>query len=203
MILYRRPKRCVGSPLSGINVVVLLAHGLSVFLPCFLVGSAVANERSEFFNGCRMGHERFFEYVSNDRRVMGSVMASKVDLRDGWSEGRAKLCPCVPDGVGFGLFSGVSSVDIGELDCEAIRKKGAKQSADNSKASGNQSNFVGSKLHDYIIVFCGGLVGLAIGAAIIHVFFWLKHGISPLERGVRRHRSTSGKKLFVQVYKFI
>lgn len=154
---------------------------LSITLPCLLIcGVAAGNEGAELFNGGGVNKQIGFNEVLDRWAVVIPVLLREINLSKRGSECGAEFCLGVTQSIDFRLAGSIAGVRDGKFGSEAIGKDAAQQSANNSKPSGNQSNFVGSKLHDLIVVFGGGFIGLAIGVVIVHIFFWLKHGISPI-----------------------
>lgn len=89
--LDSRPTWRACSPFRFVDVIVILTRCFAVLLPCILVSNAIAYERSELLNSGSMRYEQVFEYVADDRSVMGSVMTREIDLRCSRGEGGAKL----------------------------------------------------------------------------------------------------------------
>ena len=60
----------------------------------------------------------------------------------------------------------VLKIDAGNAKSEAVGNKGSEQGASYSEPARDQSNFVGSKLHDVLVIAAGGFGGIAIGLSI-------------------------------------
>lgn len=165
--LHGRPTLRVSSPFRGVNAVVVLSRGLPVLLPCLLIGNAVADEWPELFDSGSVRYERIFENVSNDRGVMRSVMASKIDLSNGRSEGGAELGA-----------RGTSLLENLQLGGKPICYECANKCTNNGKAATNNRNvvsayvFQGTKLQFWVALFSGFAVAVTMIVGVAALIAW-------------------------------
>jgi len=160
---------CVPLPLFAGSRKVALGCLLAVFLPCGLIGSALAfeNERAEFFDSGPVVKQPLLEAVIDRRFVVSSVVPSDVDDGERRRESRSE----------FGACSGMS-VAVGD---DARRSEADKPAKTNAGQTDKGVANVKSALYCHLLellfmafVIPAWLLGWKIGEWSDRRFNWVK-----------------------------
>ena len=168
--LNNRSPLHIGMPFRSVDDRIFFAYKCAVILRYLLVcgTSAYGNERPKHLNSRSMIRQARPEKVTNNGSIVHSVMSGALDLPKRWSESGAHIGFRVPQGVGFGLTSGVGSVGVGKPVGKVIGAESANKGSGNTETASDQSKVVTSdrRAHAYFIIFAGGFAGLGIGAIL-------------------------------------
>ena len=170
--MFSKFKNCLyslqGNLFQGCFIVFVgILLKITVFLPCLVYGNPL-------FGGQvipeDIKHFQLAEDVSGPQKLLeggissftfgkNGVMFQKSDFTEkGVSEGSGGF-------IKFGNVVNAESVFVSDPP--------SNQCANNSKTTGNEYKFVGTKIQFWLALLFGGLLGLIIGAGILHFIFYL------------------------------
>ncbi len=145
-------------------------YGL-VLLACVVISGDVlcGDIEPEFFHfDCKRVDTRFDQLLEVD----GGYAVIDTDRGKMWCKDSAEIVRGFFALRESGEANRVLKIGMGDMKCEPVRSKASEQRTDDTETTRYQSNFVGSKLHDVLVILAGGFGGIAIGLFIVWLAFY-------------------------------
>ncbi|MBU1905104.1 MAG: hypothetical protein KJ573_16120, partial [Proteobacteria bacterium] len=96
--------------------------------------------------------------------IFGGITASDIGVvlqeNDFWDKGIAEI------GSGF-----VEFLPVNKAGRKIIANKSSEDGSNNAKSASDKRQFIGSKIHFWLIVLSGGFIGIGIGLLIVYCSF--------------------------------